>query len=99
MREISFMDNTLCIHAFVSGRVQGVFYRDSTQKQAIKLGIVGWVKNCDDGRVEVVAKGEKEDVEKLIKWLKKGPQFAKVASLDWREVEKMELDDGFLVIR
>lgn len=74
-------------HIFVSGRVQGVFFRANTQKVAQSLGVFGWVKNTEDGRVEVLVEGEKEKVEELINWLKRGPPLAKVEnlSIEWQE--------------
>lgn len=69
-------------HAYISGQVQGVFYRWSTKNQAKKLGITGYVKNLRDGRVEVVAEGEEDKLNELIKFLYKGPKFAKVNDVD-----------------
>ncbi len=76
-------------HIFVSGRVQGVFFRAFTKEKAKSLGLKGWVKNTDDGRVEVLVEGEKEKIEKLIEHLKKGPMLAKVEAVDadWQEFE------------
>lgn len=68
-------------HIFVSGRVQGVFFRSETLEKACEMGINGWVKNLADGRVEAVFEGEIEQVEKIIEWAKKGPFFAKVNDL------------------
>jgi acylphosphatase len=73
-----------CIHAIVTGRVQGVFYRAHTQKLAEELGITGWVRNCADKTVELVACGEKADIEVLIEWIHKGPPLAKVTEV-WIE--------------
>lgn len=53
-------------HIFVSGRVQGIFFRSSTQKKARELGLTGWVRNLQDGRVEAVFEGEKDKIEKMI---------------------------------
>lgn len=74
-------------HIFISGRVQGVFFRAKTEKLANLLGVGGWVRNTEDGRVEVLAEGEKEKIDELIKWLKRGPPLAKVTNLDveWQE--------------
>ena len=69
------------VHIFVSGRVQGVFFRENTKKRAKKLGITGWVKNLSDGRVEAVFEGERSKVEEWINRTKKGPMFAKVDEL------------------
>lgn len=75
------------VHAYVSGRVQGVFFRDNTRRRAVELGLTGWVRNLYDGRVEVVAEGEKPKVEALIAWLKVGPPLARVENMDirWEE--------------
>jgi len=70
------------IHVFVSGVVQGVFFRTTTRRVAKILGIKGWVKNLPDGRVEVVAEGENENIDKLIEFLKQGPSTARVDNLD-----------------
>lgn len=74
-------------HVLVSGRVQGVFFRDHTRRWALSLGLTGWVRNLWDGRVEVVAEGEKERLEGLIARLKEGPPLARVenVSVDWEE--------------
>jgi len=71
----------------VYGRVQMVLYRDSTRRQAKKLGLAGWVMNNSDGTVQVVAEGEEEDLKKLIKWCYNGPMLAKVEKIDidWQE--------------
>ena len=69
-------------HIFVSGRVQGVFYRENTKKKAEKLGVTVWVKNLRDGRVEAVFEGDKPDVEQMVNWARKGPIWAKVEALD-----------------
>jgi acylphosphatase len=74
-------------HVLVYGRVQGVFFRQNTQKLAQKLGLAGWVKNREDGGVEAVFEGEKEKVEKMIEWMKKGPPLARVEKVNvfWEE--------------
>ena len=69
----------VCIIAWVYGRVQGVGFRYTTQQEAQRLGLTGYAKNMDDGSVEVVACGESERVEQLMKWLKAGgPSSARV---------------------
>ena len=65
-------------HIFISGRVQGVFFRENTRKEAQKIGVFGWVKNLKDGRVEAVFEGGRQDVEKMVKWAQKGPILAKI---------------------
>ncbi len=66
------------VRILVSGRVQGVYFRAFTQKQANRLGVRGFARNLADGRVEVIAIGTGEAVEKLIQWCHKGPITAKV---------------------
>jgi len=82
-------------HIFVSGRVQGVFFRAETQRKARKFGVSGFVRNLNDGRVEIVAQGEKEEVEKLINWAEKGPFFAKVKNMQVRWEDCREQFQGF----
>jgi acylphosphatase len=76
------MEEKVRAHIFVSGHVQGVFFREKTRRVAEELGIFGWVKNLSDGRVEAIFEGEKDKVEKMISWAGKGPPFSKVSSLD-----------------
>jgi acylphosphatase len=74
------------VHLYVRGRVQGVFFRASAQREARRLGLTGWVKNRADGAVEVLAEGEEEEVKELISWAHRGPGAARVDSVDvrWR---------------
>jgi len=73
--------DTVRAHLIIEGRVQGVFFRDSTRREAIELGLCGWVKNRFDGSVEVVAEGPKEKVETLIAWCHHGPPIARVTKV------------------
>jgi acylphosphatase len=85
-----------CEHYYISGRVQGVFYRASAYEVAQSLNLTGWVKNLPDGRVEVVACGNIEQLVKLKAWLKKGPPMAKVQQLEVTDInDGPELIDGF----
>ncbi|MFZ3166495.1 MAG: acylphosphatase [Candidatus Methanoperedens sp.] len=70
------------VHVFVSGKVQGVFFRSSTKDIAKNLGLFGWVRNLADGRVEAVFEGKKEAVEKMLDWCKVGPEYAKVMEVE-----------------
>ena len=81
-------------HFWVSGRVQGVFYRASTGQKARSLGISGWVRNLSDGRVEVVATGTETALSEFEKWLWHGPENARVESVAVREEPLTEFD-GF----
>ncbi len=72
------MANEERAHVFVSGRVQGVAFRDSARSQAERLGLSGWVSNTEDGRVEAVFEGEPEAVRQMIEWCESGPSSADV---------------------
>lgn len=69
-------------HIFVSGYVQGVFFRDFTQTCALSHNLTGWVRNTRDGRVEVIAEGEKRDIEELIAELNEGTPSSIVENVD-----------------
>lgn len=85
------------LHSYVSGIVQGVFFRDSTCKKAKELGLTGWVKNLSDGRVEVMASGDKAKLDELEKWLHQGPPAAKVDAVSSEFVD-FEVFDVFKVL-
>ena len=86
--------DSVCRRCLISGRVQGVFFRASTRDQAERLGLTGYARNLDDGRVEVLACGETAAVEALQQWLHQGPPQAQVERVDCREVE-FENHPGF----
>lgn len=66
------------VHMKIEGRVQGVWFRESTRKKAQTLGVFGWVRNCPDGTVEAVAEGPEEKVKALVSWCHEGPPSARV---------------------
>ena len=68
----------ICLHGYVSGKVQGVWFRQSTKLQADQCGVTGWAKNLPDGRVEVMLCGEEHNVRKVEEWLYKGSPHAQV---------------------
>jgi len=76
-----------CFHLIVSGRVQGVFFRDNTRRKAMELGLKGYAKNLPDGNVEVVAQGDEIKLKELIDFIKKGPGIAKVTNIDVKHKE------------
>jgi acylphosphatase len=76
------MSDVICKHFVVTGKVQGVWYRKHTQQKAKKFGLVGWVRNGDDGSVELVASGKPDALAKLEKWLWRGPLLARVNSVE-----------------
>ena len=65
-------------HLFVTGQVQGVFFRSETRRKAIKLNVTGWVKNLKDGRVEALLEGNQEGVDALIDFCRRGPSAGRV---------------------
>ena len=81
----------------VSGRVQGVFFRASTRKQAQRLGLRGHARNRDNGRVEVLACGTQEAINQLADWLRHGPAAARVDSVERHAVEPPADLDGFSI--
>ncbi len=86
---------TEAIHITVSGRVQGVYFRAFTQKQANKLNLTGYAKNLHNGDVEIVACGEKNQLDKLVSWCHKGPIMAKVSSVRTRTLAEAPQFHGF----
>lgn len=84
----------ICVHGFVSGKVQGVWFRQSTKEQALQQGVTGWAKNLDDGRVEVLLCGAAQAVEKVQQWLYEGPELANVTDVDLKTCE-YEVLSGF----
>ena len=85
------------IHIFVTGRVQGVFFRQSTRVMAIKNNVNGWVRNLDDGRVEIVAEGEKQNIESLINWCKTGPANSRIDEFELSEENYIDEFENFEV--
>jgi len=85
-------------HVFVSGNVQGVYYRASTRDAARDAGVDGWVQNLRDGRVEAVFEGDEEDVEAMVEWCHGGSSAASVddVEVDYEDPEGVE---GFEIRR
>jgi acylphosphatase len=82
------------IHCFVSGRVQGVFFRAATREEATRLGLTGWVRNLPDGRVEVRACGAEDPLAALQQWLWQGPPLAHVQHVACSKVPD-QVHEGF----
>lgn len=74
------------VRAVVRGRVQGVFFRASTQREAKRLGLTGWVKNRNDGAVEMCVEGEEEELKEFVAWAHRGPTASRVERVEvrWR---------------
>jgi acylphosphatase len=85
------------VHIFVSGRVQGVFFRGSTKAKAQGLGLTGWVKNLDDGRVEAVFEGPMENVKEALLWTRFGPEGSMPEEIEVIWDEPIEGLDGFSI--
>ena len=90
------MSNT-CKHYFVSGNVQGVWFRANTKKEADVKGVTGWVRNLPDGRVEVMMCGTSEQIAAMEAWLQHGPERARVDQLESETVDFREYQD-FIVL-
>ncbi|MFN2489770.1 MAG: acylphosphatase [Actinomycetota bacterium] len=87
---------TIRRRVLVSGRVQGVFFRDSCRERAADAGLAGWVRNTPDGRVEASFEGEQEAVDGLIEWCSSGPRAADVDSVSVEDEEPTG-ESGFTV--
>ncbi len=79
------------LHLIIHGKVQGVFYRAETKDVACSLGLTGWVRNRPDGSVEVLAQGQKEKLDQILAWCKKGPSTARVERVEeeWSEGDEL----------
>ncbi len=93
------MKNQRHVHLIITGRVQGVWFRASTQEAADNLGIKGWVRNLPDSSVEVDASGETDTLEQFIQWCYKGPPGARVANIDIKELEPTDAHQSFKIMR
>lgn len=94
MRAAAFGAGVARAHVFVSGKVQGVFYRDTTKKEAEKRGVRGWVRNLRDGRVEAVFEGDAKAVDDLVAWCRVGSPLSRPTYVERRD-EKEETLVGF----
>lgn len=90
------MTDIIARRVVVGGSVQGVFFRDSTRREASRLGVDGWVRNCADGTVEAHFEGSAEAVDALVQWCREGPRHAEVRDVRVSEVEPEGLE-GFAV--
>ena len=82
---------TVARRVVVHGRVQGVFFRESTRRRAYRAGVAGWVRNNDDGSVEALFEGDPDDVELLVRFAGIGPSGAYVDRVDVEDVEPEDL--------
>lgn len=91
------MGENIRVHALIRGRVQGVFFRKETQKQAVIRNVRGWVKNRADGSVEAVFEGNRQDVSDLLRWCEQGPPAADVSSVQATETDFTGEFSGFVI--
>jgi len=73
------------VHVWISGRVQGVFFRTYTRDAALQAGVTGWVRNLSDGRVEAVFQGDSERVERMVAWCHQGSPGSRVDAVQMRQ--------------
>ncbi len=81
------------VRCIVTGRVQGVWFRGSAQREALRVGVTGWALNRADGSVEVVAHGDDAAVDALVAWLHKGPRLARVDAVQVEPADDPHADD------
>jgi acylphosphatase len=97
LEQLHMAKKTERLQACVRGRVQGVSFRYYTRDQATALSLTGWVANCDDGSVEVVAEGPRPALERLLVWLRQGPPSARVDDLQYDFLASTDTYDQFTV--
>jgi acylphosphatase len=85
------------VHLWISGRVQGVFFRSTTRAQAQARGLTGWVRNAPDGRVEAEVQGASAAVEQLIAECRDGPPAARVTEVHVTDIDVIPNEQGFAV--
>ncbi len=83
-----------CLRLLISGKVQGVWFRESMRQEALKHGVAGWVCNLPDGRVEAVICGDNTKLERLLEWCKHGPPLARVSGIESEQLPDQAFD-GF----
>ena len=86
-----------CVHIFVTGKVQGVFFRQATRVIAIKNNVTGWVRNLDDGRVEIMIEGEDKSVDIITQWCNLGPANLRVDDIKINQEEFLGEYENFEV--
>lgn len=84
-----------CLHLLISGRVQGVWFRESMKRKAERLGVTGWVRNLADGRVEAVVCAEAARLDPMLRWTAKGSPLARVDDIERSDIQPSELFSSF----
>lgn len=87
-------------HILIFGKVQGVFYRVEAKRKALEFGLSGWVKNLEDGSVEIFVQGDKKEIKELIEWCRKGPRrsFVEEVKVEWSEECDYKKFDNFQIM-
>jgi acylphosphatase len=93
------MSERVAVEALIRGRVQGVYYRGWTEKQAGRRGLSGWVRNNSDGTVSALFVGPRAVVDEMLEACREGPLAARVDGVDTKVVEPPPESSGFLVLR
>ncbi len=93
------MDSRVGIQAKIFGRVQGVNFRASTLREAEKQALTGWVKNCPDGSVELVAEGNKSNITSFLNWCNQGPPSSQVDHVEWKFIDYSGKFKKFEILR
>lgn len=91
-------DELIRVHLWISGRVQGVFFRSTTSDEAQARGLTGWVRNTDNGRVEAEVQGTRTAVDELIDECRAGPPQASVADVEVEEIDVVDDEQRFEVV-
>ena len=86
-------------HLIIKGKVQGVFFRATTKDVADEIGVTGWVKNTEEGHVEIMANGSEDQLKEFIEWCKIGPRKAVVTDVMITNKERGENFESFEIIR
>lgn len=86
------------VHLIVEGRVQGVWYRESTRLKANELQARGWVKNRSDGTVEIIAEGREKNIRRFVEWCHEGPPYAVVSKITETPGEYLNEFDSFNIV-
>ena len=91
------MSDNKRVHLLISGRVQGVLFRQHARAKALELGLTGFAKNLIDGKVEIVVEGPKEKIKEFLQWAKSGPSLARVDNVETAEEEYTGEFEAFVV--
>ena len=92
------METLIQLHLIISGKVQEVFYRTSAKDKADEFELKGWVKNSDNGKVEILVQGDESKIKKFITWCKKGPKNADVMDVEIIEEQGFEDFRNFSIL-